>query len=418
MPFTEYVQESRERIEQILNKVRPENGDRKYLGGYTNAQAAAMRSPFQVPADENQRCSAIAKGASKGFLLIHGLIDSPYLLRNIQDSLSRQYPCALIRAILLPGDGTIVGDSLDMDHKDWKRLIEYGVKGFQDNEGITDLYLVGFSAGTSLVIDYMNDYMNDYMKENPSTDEAERVDKIQGLVLLSPSVQANSPFAFLASFVNLFKDWESRFAEEDAVRYESFSYNAGAEFYTLTRGVVDPAYALKIPLLMVASADDATVNAEAARRFFCFSDEVERRALIWYQSIDPEVNARIAQTADLQCDNIIEVPLADIPEEFKTVNLSHLAVPMSPDDPHYGLHGRYRHCRKYASSPTALAACLDDGEDNLFGENNVEGLSADLKPQYRTLRRGTFNPLYKQLEAMMFCFTDDACSTDDLLEIR
>ena len=412
IPFTDYVQESRKNIEQILNEVRPENGDRKYLGGYTNAQAAAMRSPFQMPASEQDRCSDMSKGAGKGFLLIHGLIDSPYLLTNIRDSLSKQYPCALIRAVLLPGDGTVVGDSLEMDHKDWQRIVEYGVKGFQEDDRISDLYLVGFSAGTSLVIEYMNDYM----KENPSTDAVERADKIQGLILLSPSVKAKSSFAFLASFLNLFKDWESLFEEEDAVRYESFSYNAGAEFYTLTRGMVDPAYALKVPVLIVASADDTTVDAEAARRFFCFSDEVDRRALIWYQSIDPEVNARIAQTANLQCDNIIEVPLKNIKEEFKTVNLSHLAVPMSPDDPHYGLHGKYRHCRKYASNPIDLAACRDDGEDNLFGENNVEGLSADLKPQYRTLRRGTFNPFYKQLEAIMFCFTDDACSTDDLLQ--
>ena len=41
-PFPEYVQESRENIRQILDTVRPENGKRKYLGGYTNAQAAAM----------------------------------------------------------------------------------------------------------------------------------------------------------------------------------------------------------------------------------------------------------------------------------------------------------------------------------------------------------------------------------------
>ncbi|CAK8724949.1 hypothetical protein KKHLCK_15435 [Candidatus Electrothrix laxa] len=402
LPFTEYVQDSHENIELVLNEVRPDNGDRKYLGGYTNAQAATMRSPFQVPANENERCSAIAKGADKGFLLIHGLIDSPYLLHSIQDSLSRQYPCALIRAVLLPGDGTVVGDSLDMNHKDWKRIVEYGVKGFQDD--ITDLYLVGFSTGTSLAIDYM--------KEHPSTD------KIKGLVLLSPSVKAKSRFAFLSPFIKLFKDWLSRSEEEDAVRYESFSYNAGAEFYILTREMVDPKYALKIPVMMVASADDTTVDTEAARRFFCFSDEVDRQALLWYQSADPKVNARIAQTADLQCDNIIEVPLADIQEEFKTINLSHLAVPISPDDPHYGLHGKYRHCGKYASSPTDLAACLDDGENNLFGENNVEGLSADLKPQYRTLRRGTFNPLYEQLEAMMFCFTDDACSTADLLKIQ
>ncbi|MCI5166376.1 MAG: esterase [Candidatus Electrothrix sp. GM3_4] len=411
VPFTEYVRESHENIEQVLNEVRPDNGDRKYLGGYTNAQAAAMRSPFQVPENENERCSDISNGAGKGFLLIHGLIDSPYLLSNIQDSLIRQYPCALIRAVLLSGDGTVVGDSLDMNHKDWKRIVDYGVQGFQDDDGIKDLYIVGFSTGTSLAIDFM--------KEHPSTDATARADKIKGLVLLSPSVKAKSHFAFLSSFLNLFRDWLSRSKEEDAVRYESFSYKAGAEFYTLTRGMVDPKYALKVPVVMVASADDTTVDAEAARRFFCFSDEVVRGgALIWYQSINPDVNARIAQTSDLQCNNIIEVSLDDIKKEFKTVNISHLAVPMSPDDSHYGLHGKYRHCGKYASSPTDFAACQDDGENNLFGENNVEGLPADLKPQYKTLRRGTFNPFYEQMESMIFCFIDDACSTDTLLKIK
>lgn len=407
LAFTDYVQESHANIELVLNKIRPENGEHTYLGDYTNAQTATMRSPFQVPAKEDELCSDVSKGAGKGFLLIHGLIDSPYLLSSIRDSLHKQYPCALIRAVLLPGDGTVVGDSLDMDYKKWQRIVEYGIRGFQNDVRMTDLYLVGFSTGTSLAIDYM--------KRHPAAN------KIQGLVLLSASVKAKSSFAFLSSFVGMFTDWMRRFKEEDAARYESFSYSAGTAFYSLTRNMTDPDYALKfpnIPILMAVTADDTTVDAEAARRFFCSSGKADRRALLWYQSIDPGVNTRIAETADLQCDNIVEVPLKNLNKEFKTVNLSHLAVPISPDDPHYGLHGKYRHCKKYASSPIDLAACLDDGENNLFGENNVEGLSVDLKPRYRTLRRGTFNPLYKQLESMLFCFTDDACSTVDLLEIQ
>ncbi|MCI5180170.1 MAG: esterase [Candidatus Electrothrix sp. AW3_4] len=404
--FTDYVQESHANIELVLNKIRPENGEHTYLGDYTNAQTAAMRSPFQVPAKEDELCSDVSKGAGKGFLLIHGLIDSPYLLSSIRDSLHKQYPCALIRAVLLPGDGTVVGDSLDMDYKKWQRIVAYGVRSFQNDARTTGLYLVGFSTGTSLAIDYM--------KRHPAAN------KIQGLVLLSASVKAKSSFAFLSSFIGLFTDWMSRFKEEDAARYESFSYSAGAEFYSLTRNMTDPdyAHALKVPILMAVTADDTTVDAEAARRFFCSSGKTDRRALLWYQSLDPRVNMRIAETVDLQCDNIVEVPLNNINKKFKTVNLSHLALPISPNDPHYGLHGKYRHCGKYASSPTDLAACRDDKENNLFGENNVENLPADRKPFYRTLRRGTFNPLYKQLESMLFCFTDNACSTVDLLKIQ
>ena len=54
--------------------------------------------------------------------------------------------------------------------------------------------------------------------------------------------------------------------------------------------------------------------------------------------------------------------------------------------------------------------------DNLFGENNVDELPANLKPLYRTLRRGTFNPFYNQLETMIFCFTDNNCSVEALLK--
>lgn len=409
-PFPEYVQESQKNIKQVLQTVRSDNGERTYIGGYTNAQAAAMRSPFQVPIDEEQRCSDPAQGADKGFLLIHGLIDSPYLMSSMRDSLHKQYPCALIRAVLLPGDGTVVGDSLEMDHKDFKRIVDYGIKGFQQDPGIHELYLVGFSAGTTLAIDYV--------KEVPTEEDAEQDDKIQGIILLSASVKAKSSFAFLASFVSLFKDWESVYQEEDAVRYESFSYNAGAQFYSLTRGMMDPEYSVKTPVLMVATADDTTVDAEAARQFFCQASKAERKVLIWYQSIDPAVNTRIAQTADLQCDNIIEVPLAGMKEELKTVNISHLAIPMSPADPHYGLHGTYRHCRRYAESPADLAACRDNKEDNVFGEKNVPELPAELKPAYRTLRRGTFNPFYEQLEAILFCFTDASCSTEEILQSK
>ncbi|MCI5130642.1 MAG: esterase [Candidatus Electrothrix sp. EH2] len=406
--FTDYVQDSRANIEQVLNDVRPNNDKRNYLGSYSNDQAATMRSPFQVPAHEQERCSDSSKGANKGFLLIHGLIDSPYLLSNIRDSLHKQYPCALIRSVLLPGDGTVVGDSLNMDHKKWQRIVEYGIKGFQDDDKISELYITGFSTGTSLVVDYM--------KTHPATDETQRADKIKGLILLSPSVKAKSAFAFLSPFFDLFADWLSRFHEQDAARYESFSYKAGAEFYTLTRNMLKPEYAIKIPMLMVATADDATVDAEAARRFFCFSEGTERQALLWYQSIDPAVNTRIVGTTDLQCKNILEVPLKDIEDEFKTVNISHIAVPVSPDDPHYGLDGKYRNCLEYDSDSADFAACQDNTENNLFGEKNVEKLPVELKPEYRTLRRGTFNPFYEQLEKTIACFTDTTCSARNLLK--
>ena len=413
MEFTQYVSDSRKNIEHVLDELRPQSEKRIYIGGYTNQDAAAMRSPFQIPADDSARCTDVSKGAGKGFLLIHGLTDSPYLMHSISDSLSNAYPCALIRAVLLPGHGTVAGDSLTMEAKDWKRIVNYGVNSFKKDTAISELYLVGFSTGTSLAITYM--------KEHPAKGEL-RGDKIKGLVLLSTAVRAKSGAAFLAQIVKWFHPWLDTYKEKDAARYESFSANAGAEFYTLTKGMVDPEYALDVPVLMAVSADDATIDAKAAREFFCYPTNVQRRALIWYQSIDPKVNTGInpQDTPELMCNNIVEIKLENINPKFKTLNLAHIALSINPEDLHYGVNGKYHNCKAYDTEKSLqeFNDCQGNEKNNVFGENNLDGLKDRLKLQYDFVRRGTFNPDYKNLEAKILCFTDDTCPISEMLSSK
>ncbi len=406
--FSDYIAKSQQNIEQVLKAHRP--ADRNYLGNYTLAEAAAMRSPFQVPKLNSDRCTDASKGANKGFLLVHGLTDSPYLMRSISDSLSQANPCSLIRAVLLPGHGTIVGDTLDMQYKDWNRIVEYGVNSFQTEATISELYLVGFSTGTSLSINYI--------KQHPETDSNHRNDKIKGLVLLSAAVKANSPWAFLSPIVSYVKEWEwmGVFSEQDAARYESFSLNAGSQFYQLTKDMTKPEYTLDVPVLMAVSADDQTINASAARTFFCQTRN-ERRALIWYQSIDPSVNTKIANDASQQCKQIINVALNTLEPQFKTVNLAHTALSMQPNDPHYGVKGNYHQCKEYADNNKQFTACQNDDQNSVFGETNIDDLNTDIKPAYTYLRRGTFNPDYRHLESRILCFTDSNCSNSDLISM-
>jgi len=411
VPFTQYVSDSQKNIEQILNTVRPSSVEKQpYLGNYTLQEAAAMRSPFQVPKTDNNRCNSVAKGAEKGFLLVHGLTDSPYLMSSISASLSQEYPCALIRAVLLPGHGTVVGDTLKMKHKDWEDIVNYGVNSFKSDSSVSNLYLVGFSTGTSLAINYM--------KQHPVATGKVREDKIKGLILLSVAVKAHNKLAALSPIVAWFKNWTSpTFTEQDAARYESFSYNAGAQFYKLTADMADSDYALNIPVLMAVSADDETINAKAAREFFCYRNSVKRRALIWYQSIDPRNNIAINRqdTPELMCSNIIEVKLDTLDPKYKTVNLAHTALSIHPDDPHYGINGKYRNCKAYIDEPQQFNDCQGNVKNNIFGEKNVRKLRSEIKPDYDYLRRGSFNPDYKNLEARILCFTNEQCSTLKLL---
>ena len=403
LPFSDYVTESQDNIESVLNRLRPPVQGREYLGRYTNKQAAIMRGPFQVPELDNQRCidldSDTDRGAHKGFLLIHGLTDSPYLMTNIGDSLRQRYPCALIRAVLLPGHGTVAGDSLKMTYQQWNMVVRYGVNSFQGESAVSELFLVGFSTGTSLSVEYM--------KQHPAKDGSQREDKIKGLVMISAAVKANTGLAWLAGYVKYLKSWGDQLLEKDAARYESFSMNAGDQFYQLTKDMASKAYALEVPLMMAVSADDATIDARAARQFYCHSQPHPNSALIWYESLDEDLNQQVDNDLALNCANITHYGLKDINPAYKTKNLAHTALSISPQDKHYGVDKAYSNCNSYFKKSEKYEACLINSAKTVYGEKNLEGKEQELDFSY--WRRGTFNPFYAELEQAIYCFTSGTC---------
>ncbi len=396
MDFTRYVRDSRETIREVLETVSYPSGASPFLGGYGSREVALMRAPFQMPENNRDVCTDAAQGGGKGFLLIHGLGDSPYLLGSVADSLHRAYPCAVIRAVLLPGHGTVPGDMLTVSHEAWLGITDYGVKSFEKDERIHELYLVGFSAGAALALRQVTD--------------GTTPDKLKGLVLLSPALKAKSRFIRFAGVISLLADWESRFAERDAARYESFSYHTAAEFYRLVSGLGQGTAPLDIPVLMAVSADDGTIDAGAARSFFCNTMISKRRALIWYRSRFTE------EPGEPVCDGIVTVEMADsgclsgdVP--YRTANMSHTAVPVTPDDRHYGVNGSYRNCKFYEgkSNRDDFISCQKGSSRSVSGENLG---TAETKRVlgYDFWRRGTFNPEYEQLEKSIICFADNSCS--------
>ncbi|NQZ33628.1 MAG: esterase [Oceanospirillaceae bacterium] len=399
LAFESYVRESLDNIEQVLTKVRVTGSESPYVGGYSISDTAKMRGPFQIPEQLANLCQDKVKGAGKGFLLIHGLTDSPYLLRNMADSLAAAYPCSLIRAVLLPGHGTVVGDTLDMKYQDWMKITEYGVQSFQRLQSIDQLYLVGFSTGTALAIKHL--------KEGLSSD------KIKGLVLLSTAVKASSDFAWLTSYLKVFKSWLSEHKERDAARYSSFSTNAGSQFYQLTKGMVDKKYQVDIPVFMAVSADDATINASAARDFYCNYVNHKRKVMFWYLGFEKQPLA--------QCSGIVQIEKADIKQQYDGVdyrfaNHAHTGISIDPGDKHYGVSGVYRDCKAYetSASDSQWASCMQDTDNRVFGEKNIASMSDVLGGGM--WRRGTFNKDYQQLVQGVICFVDQSCSLEHLIE--
>ncbi len=377
-PFADYVRENEARIRQALASHHYTDSQEPFGPSYPLERAVAMRAPYELRNAEAQ----CAQGAQRrGFLLIHGLTDSPYLLRAVAESLLQSFPCALLRAVLLPGHGTVPGDTLDMRHEDWLRVTEYGVESFRGE--VDGLYLVGFSTGTSLSVRYADAHRDDTL--------------LRGLIMLSPALAARSESAWLSPYARWFTPWLGRDAERDAARYESFSMNAGAEFYLLTRGLSDPDFApLSLPVFMAGSGDDTTVNMEAAREFFCSKTPAPSRRMLWYR-------AEVTGSAPAATCEGLQVVAAEAPEQ-RVLSLSHTAISVPPTDPHYGLDGAFALCGHFRGAD--YDTCRHDATATVYGERN---LGEGGRYEGRLVRRGSFNPHYNAMLAEMVCFIEGDC---------
>jgi len=378
-PFSQYVADSRAKIRDALQELRytPEPHP---FDDYTIDDAVSIRAPFEIPPD-NQACAqkgkTVQNGEGVGFLLVHGLSDSPYLLSDVAASLHNALPCATLHALLLPGHGTVPGDLRDVSADQWQAAVKYGLESFDDT--IHHIVPVGYSMGAALVVRAAENHRNDA--------------ELSAMILLSPGFAAYSDLAWLTPYVRYVKPWVDKRRDHDVAKYESLAMNAAAEFQLLTvpfgENTLPP---LTQPVFMAVSSDDRTVRADIAAHFFCGKVESSNRYMIWYQGEAAALEDRIQPI----CDDIDVVKSAT--PDLRTVNHAHTAMTMRPDNPHYGLTGDYRRCGHY-SEAADYKACEEDNKDAIYGETN---LLESATPG--TLRRGTFNPDFDAMMGKMVVF--------------
>ncbi len=363
--FSEYVRDIRSQLRGVLQEQYFEASATPFGEGVDLDSLVDWRGPYEFR-PQTARCEEDGQGM--GFLLIHGLTDSPFLLRDIADSLRQRYPCALLRGLLLSGHSTVPGDTLAMRHEDWLTLTQFGVESFRGE--VDRLYLVGFSTGTSLSVRYVDAHRDDPL--------------VSGLIMLSPAIKAKSSMAFLSPYVRWFSDWLSQGEEKDYARYESFSVNAGAEFYLLTRSLYDEDFQpLTTPVFMAGSGDDATVDMEAAREFFCRKTPEGKRLMLWYSA------QATSSEPSYQCEGLRVLPAQS--SAHRVINFSHTSLSISPRNPHYGLDGNYPVCEGFADTPALRTQCQQDDQATVYGER---GLGEQGLYNGKLVRRGTFNPYY------------------------
>lgn len=307
----------------------------------------------------------------KGILLVHGLSDSPYMMRGLARFFQRE--CFYVQALLLPGHGTRPGDLLNVTRMEWKKAHTFGVRTLK--ELVDRAYLGGLSTGAALNIQHAL---------------ADR--EIRALFLFSPAIEITAK-ARISCWMSALGTIIPRLAwlgkiqpDEDPFKYESFAANAACEVYRLTKEIEDArgTSSFQVPVFVAASYDDATVNVEGTLRFFGKIRTGQKKMLLYARG-------------RVEVPRGVEVVESSFPGR-KIASSTHMAIVVPPEDTHYGDRGRYSYClHYYGRNEEAFSRCKAREEDFL-GEIGEEFLNRGV------VRRLTFNPRYEEMIEKMRSF--------------
>ena len=314
----------------------------------------------------------------RGVLLTHGLSDSPYMMRHLAEFF-RQNGFRVI-AVLLPGHGTQPGDLLEVTWQEWAKTVAYGAYKLADE--VDELYLAGYSTGATLSVYHS---LRDY--------------RVRGLFLFSPALRITRK-AVLANLHKLYSwlipsaKWVDIKPDLDIYKYESFTKNAAAQMYSLTRALDAQLrqYEIDIPVFIAASTDDMTVKTSVIEEFIARARHPSNKLVLY--TTEPERFSHDLPSEKLELVN------SAVPGQ-KILGSAHTAIVMPPEDRHYGAAGEYSNCvHYYPDEMEKYAACLRHPEQDYQGEITEKNLKAGI------LRRLTYNPNFAALKVSMQQFID------------
>jgi alpha-beta hydrolase superfamily lysophospholipase len=358
-----------------------------------------------------------------GVLLLHGMSDSPYSLRNLGQRFHAAG--AWVVGLRLPGHGTAPSGLVEATWQDMAAAVHLASRHLASRTVGRPLYIVGYSTGAALAVEYALSALKD-----PS------LPRVSGLGLISPAIGV-SPVAALAvwqarlghllGFEKL--AWESILPEYDPFKYGSFAINAGDQVYRLTneiqarlsafhdRGELDRVP----PMLALQSAVDATVSSPALIESLFARLPAGPHELVIFDinresGIEPLLNGdptatvsrllgnpegtfsltvitneepRSADVVELRRRSqgtAVEVRELGLAWPDNIYSLSHVALPFDASDPLYG------------GNPTGESPGMRLGTLDLRGERGVLQVSA------ANMLRLRWNPFYSYLEQRLLQF--------------
>lgn len=156
LPFAEYIRQTRKMLQSCRADLQTGNAE----------AILDINSPF-----EYYPASYKTGKIEHGILLIHGLYDCPFMLQEIGRFLQAQG--FLVRAILLPGHGSVPADLFYVSYIDWLKAVDYGVNSLAAE--VNKISIAGYSLGGLL-----------------ATHKALQDTRISRLLLFSPALKIRS----------------------------------------------------------------------------------------------------------------------------------------------------------------------------------------------------------------------------------
>jgi len=396
----------------------PENAINRYSRGSltdSGSWPVNWNRSFVLPRDE----------PAVGVLLIHGLSDSPYSMRALGKKLHDSG--AWVLGLRVPGHGTAPSGLVEVRRQDMAAAVKLAARHVKKAIGAKPFYLVGYSNGGALSVEYALSALEDSSLPPPT-----------GVVLLSPEIGVTAAAAFavwqgrLGHLLGLEKlAWNSVSPEYDPYKYGSFAVNAGDLAYRITTHIQDQLDALQgtgklgnmPPLLAFQSSVDATVSPGAlvenlfARLpsanhelvLFDINRRVGTSALVkqdprtvfrpMLEKLDRHFDLTVVTNENEDSslavarkwvpgeeDYSAQISLNDWPSDV--YSLAHVALPFSPDDPIYG------------SPASAGVTGVHLGSLALRGENGVLHVSGS------ELLRLRWNPFFDYVQSRILTFME------------
>ena len=340
---------------------------------------APGRGPYaaRVEGDWNRSARLDAPNPRGVALLVHGLSDSPYSMRSL--ALALRDAGVTVYLLRLPGHGTIPSGLDTADWPDWLAAVELTVRQIRRDHPSLPFWYAGFSTGATLGL-----------KLCATAVRSGRTELLpRRLFLFSPALGVTR-FAALANVQRLVSRWgvapKARWAnvgpEIDPHKYESFAKNAGAQISALIGSLYQDlreleragAIARLPPVSGFQSVVDATVvTTDLATRFYALLHGGTSELVLYDVNRRTGATALLASPPDAVVDAFERAPrrgyrlvVLGNPDGARTlteltwepgaaepvsrplslawpedvVSLSHLALPVHPDDPIWGLrHG-------------------------------------------------------------------------------